>query len=198
VTARWSLTVWCPTSSASAILPRSRPTASTGDWRTPCLNLARSRRLRRCSRSGPVSGEELTWVAGAIPRRSDRSHNEHYGEWPAFLALIVAEGRPRGLASFRGLSGPAMPWGTTIPSVSGKPRTSSLSLFFPCYFRCTSATFTVAPRILLRAATRRVPERRASASDNQAPRTGPPLARACARTGRKIPQRAGTELARCL
>ena len=32
--------------------------------------------------------------------------------------------------------------GTTIPSVSGKPRTSSLSLFFLCYFRCTRATST--------------------------------------------------------
>jgi hypothetical protein len=29
---------------------------------------------------------------------------------------------------------------------AAKPRTSSLSLFFPCYFRCTSATSTVAKK----------------------------------------------------
>jgi len=46
--------------------------------------------------------------------------------------------------------------------VSAKPRTSSLSLFFPCYFSDTVATSTVALAILLRATTRRAPERRTS------------------------------------
>ena len=81
----------------------------------------------------------------ATTARSDQAHNPHYGDCIS------------------------LPW--TSPSIPGAqpfhPCPAShgphpLPLFFPCYFRGTSATFTVAPRTLLRAATRRAPERRSS------------------------------------
>src|SRR5262245_8049720 len=113
--------------------------------------------------------------------------NENYGEWPAFLALIVAKGRPRGLASFRGLSGSAMPWGTTIPCVrlaTDLIPLAVLSLLFQVHERhvhCRTAdTAACRDATLSRTAHQ-------FGSDNQAQRTGPP-SRACARTGRKIPR----------
>ena len=104
---------------------------------------------------------------------------------------------PPELGSFRGLSGAAPPCPGAQPFHPCPPSHGRcpLSLFFPCYFSCTRATFTVASRILLRAATR---SRTAHqfASDNQAPLTGP-LSRACARTGRKIPPARRAAGARC-
>src|SRR6516165_2018832 len=71
---------------------RVRSSMACSAWtrrRGPCrpatyIVQSRPQRVLRCRTPGQVSRGELTWVARAIPRCFDRSHNDHYEAIAAF------------------------------------------------------------------------------------------------------------------